>query len=60
MLNRAITEEEKSEIWRQLMIEEAGYKKAHELFEAACDNYDPIQYAVLKATKQLEKRKTKQ
>ena len=50
------TEAEKTEIFRQLLIQEVGYKKAKDLYEAACENYNPIEYAVQKARKELEKR----
>lgn len=51
-----ITEEEEKEIWKQLLISKVGYKEAQDLYEAALRHYDPIQYAVIKATEQLEIR----
>ena len=56
MLDRVITEEEKNAMLMKLLEQEVGYNKAHELFEAACDNYDPIEYAVNKAKQELETR----
>lgn len=51
-----MSQEEKTEIFRALLIQEVGYKKAQDLYEAACKNYNPIEYAVQKANKELEKR----
>lgn len=50
------TEAEKTEIFKQLLIQEVGYKQAQDLYEAACENYNPIEYAVQKARNNLEKR----
>jgi len=51
-----ITEEEEKKKRKQLLISKVGYKKAHDLYEAPLRHYDPIQYAVIKATEQLEIR----
>lgn len=51
-----LSEEEQKEIYKQLLIHSVGYKQAEDLYEAAVRNYDPIQYAVKKANKELEKR----
>ena len=50
------TEAEKTEIFRQLLIQEVGYKQAQDLYEAALECYNPIRYAVLKTKESLEKR----
>lgn len=54
-----ISLEEKNAILFEILKQELGYQKANDLYEAACDAYNPIEYAVQKVTKQLEKRKTK-
>lgn len=51
-----ITPEEKEALLFALLKQEVGYKKACDLFEEAVSNYDPIEYAVIKATKEIEKR----
>ena len=55
-----ISVEEDLEIYKQLLIHSVGYKQAQELHEAALRNYNPIQYAVVKANKELEKRNVKE
>ena len=50
------TEAEKTEIFKQLLIQEVGYKQAQDLYEAALYCYNPIRYAVLKTIESLEKR----
>ena len=50
------TDEEKKHILMALLEQEIGYKKAHDLYEKAIEDYNPIQYAVLKAKNNLEKR----
>ena len=50
------TEAEKTEIFKQLLIQEVGYKQAQDLYEAALECYNPIRYAVQKAQQELEKR----
>lgn len=50
------TEAEKTEIFKQLLIQEVGYKQAQDLYEAALECYNPIRYAVLKTKESLEKR----
>lgn len=52
----SITDAELAELYKQLLIGKVGYKEAEDLFDAALRNYDPIQYAVIKAKKELEKR----
>ena len=59
MINRIITEEEKNAMLIKLLEQECGYKKAHDLIEATYDAYDPIEYAVKKATNNLEFRGSK-
>lgn len=54
--NYIMSQEEKTELFRALLIQEVGYKKAQDLYEAACENYNPIEYAVLKTKESLEKR----
>ena len=44
----------------KLLEQECGYKKAHDLIEATYDAYDPIEYAVKKATNNLEIRTNKE
>lgn len=51
-----ITTEEELEIYKQLLIYSVGYKEAEDLYEAAIRNYNPLEYAVKKVTKELEKR----
>lgn len=48
--------EEKNSILFHLLSEEIGYKKAYDLYEKACEAYNPIEYAVKIATKELELR----
>jgi len=48
--------EEKKEIWKQRLISKVGYAKAHDLHNAAVENYNPIEYAVQKTKEQLEIR----
>lgn len=50
------TDEEKKHILMALLEQEIGYKKAHDLYEKAIEDYNSIQYAVLKAKNNLEKR----
>lgn len=50
------SEAEKTELFRQLLINEVGYKRANELYEAALKEYNPIMYAVQKAREDIEKR----
>lgn len=59
MIERIITEEEKNAMLIKLLEQECGYKKAHDLIEATYDAYDPIEYAVKKATNNLEIRGSK-
>ncbi len=54
-----ISLEEKNAILFEILKQEIGYQKANDLYEAACREYDPVEYAVKKVTKQLETRKTK-
>ncbi len=54
--NYVMSQEEKTELFRALLIQEVGYKKAQDLYGAACENYNPIEYAVKKANKELETR----
>ena len=54
--NYKITTEEELEIYKQLLIHSVGYKQAQELHEAALRNYNPLEYAIMKTTKELEKR----
>ena len=51
-----ISPEEEVEILKQILISQVGYKKAQDLYNATCHHYDPIEYAVKKATEELEKR----
>ncbi len=51
-----ISVEEELEIYKQLLIHSVGYKQAQELHEAALRNYNPLEYAILKTTKELETR----
>lgn len=51
-----LTTEEELEIYKQLLIHSVGYKEAEDLYEATVRNYNPLEYAVKKATKELEKR----
>lgn len=51
-----LTTEEELEIYKQLLIHSIGYKEAEDLYEAAVRNYNPLEYAIQKATKVLEKR----
>ena len=51
-----ISDEEKFEILLKLCEKEIGYKKTHDFLEKVMDDYDPISYAVIKTTKELEKR----
>jgi hypothetical protein len=60
MINRIITEEEKNAMLIKLLEQECGYKKAHDLIDATYDAYDPIEYAVKKATNNLEIRTNKE
>lgn len=49
-----ISYSERYAIAMQLLIEELGYKEATELFDAALENYDPVEYAVMKARENKE------
>ena len=51
-----LTPEEEIEILNQILISQVGYKKAQDLYNATIHHYDPIEYAVKKATEELEKR----
>lgn len=51
-----LSDEERAEIYKQLLIHSVGYKQAEDLYEAAVKHYDPVEYAVIKANKELEKR----
>lgn len=51
-----ISEEEKFEILLKLCENEIGYKKTHDFLDKALEGYDPIEYAVNRATQELEKR----
>lgn len=51
-----ISIDEKYEILLKYCEKKIGYKETHDFLEKAMDNYSPIEYAVLKATKELEKR----
>lgn len=54
--NYKISIEEDLEIYKQLLIHSVGYKQAQDLHEAALRNYNPYEYAVLKAEQELETR----
>lgn len=51
-----LTTEEELEIYKQLLIHSVGYKEAEDLYEAAVRNYNPLEYAIQKVTKEFEKR----
>lgn len=51
-----LTLDEKYAIVTQLLKQEVGYKRATDLIDAAFDAFDPVELAVLEATKELEKR----
>lgn len=51
-----LTTEEELEIYKQLLIHSIGYKEAEDLYDAAVRNYNPLEYAIQKATKEFEKR----
>lgn len=51
-----ITEAEKFEILKQILIDQVGYQKAQALYETAIEFYNPIRYAVRKTKESLEKR----
>lgn len=51
-----ISTEEKYEILLKLCEKKLGYKETHDFLDKATENYSPIEYAVLKAEKELEKR----
>lgn len=56
MIERTITEEEKNAILFEILKEEVGYKKAHDLYDTAIEMYNPIEYAVKKTKETLETR----
>ena len=51
-----ISDEEKFEILLKYCEKKIGYKETHDFLENVMDDYDPISYAVIKTTKELEKR----
>lgn len=51
-----ISEEEKYAILLKLCETKLGYKATHDFLDKAFENYSPVEYAVLKATKELEER----
>ena len=51
-----ISDEEKFEILLKYCEKKIGYKETHDFLEKVMDDYDPISYAVIKTTKELEKR----
>jgi hypothetical protein len=51
-----ISDEEKFEILLKYCEKKNGYKETHDFLEKVMDDYDPISYAVIKTTKELEKR----
>lgn len=51
-----ISTEEKYEILLKLCEKKLGYKETHDFLDKATENYSSIEYAVLKAEKELEKR----
>ena len=50
------TDEEKKHMLMALLEQEIGYKRAHDLYDKAMEEYNPIEYAVQKARNNLEKR----
>lgn len=51
-----ISDEEKYEILLKFCEKKLGYKETHDFLEKVMENYSPVEYAVVKATKELEKR----
>ena len=51
-----ISTDEKYEILLKYCEKKLGYKATHDFLEKVMDDYDPISYAVIKTTKELEKR----
>ena len=56
MKHKEISIDEKYEILLKYCEKKLGYKKTHYFLDKSMENYSPIEYAVLKATKELEKR----
>ena len=56
MKHKEISTEEKFEILLKYCEKKIGYKETHDFLEKVMDDYDPISYAVIKTTKELEKR----
>ena len=56
MKHKEVSTEEKFEILLKYCEKKIGYKETHDFLEKVMDDYDPISYAVIKTTKELEKR----
>lgn len=56
MKNKEISLEEKYNILLKFCEKQNGYKKTHDFLDKVLEEYDPLEYAVLKTTKELEKR----
>lgn len=56
MKHKEISTEEKYEILLKYCEKKLGYKATHDFLDKVMENYSPVEYAVLKATKELEKR----
>ena len=50
------TVEEQKNILMTLLEASEGYRRAHELYDAAIENYNPIEYAVNHTREQIETR----
>ena len=60
MINEYVpTEEVKTEIWKQLLINQVGYKKAMDLYDKVMTDFNPVEYAVQRAKETVEKRSKK-
>lgn len=56
MKKNDISCEEKFSMLLKYCEKKIGYKNTHDFLEKAFDDYDPIEYAVKKASKELEMR----
>lgn len=56
MNTKDISLEEKYNILLKFCEKQNGYKKTHDFLDKVFEDYSPIEYAVQKATKELEKR----
>lgn len=57
---RFISDEEKINILLTFCEKKLGYKETHDFIDKVFEDYDPVEYAVIKADKELEKRNIKE